>query len=469
MRIGAIDQGTTSTRVLVVDEDGAPEIRHSIRHQQFYPQQGWVEHDPLALLANVRTCIEAAGRVDVIGIANQGESCLAWDAVSGEPLSPVIVWQDDRTSRTIEQMRADGLEALTLERARLPLSSYFSASKLAWIMRALPAVAQARCRGRLRMGTTDSFFLDRLTGEFATDITTASRTSLMNLASGQWDNDLCRIFDVPLECLPEIRPTVASFGGVNGVPIRVSIVDQQAALYGHGCRCSGEAKITFGTGAFMLAVTGTEIVCAPEFGLLPTVAWKMDGVTTFALDGGVFHAGAALEWAARLGLFENFPELSAFEAEPAIARGLAFIPALAGLACPHWDRNAASLWIGMSPGTSRTDLCQSVLEGVALRTAEVISAMNECLALRSHVSIDGGLNGSPYFAQFLADVSRRTIVSKPSNELTALGCAAVAARESGHLFTTPQNKDTIYSPRDVDFKAWRKRFSDAVERAKRWR
>lgn len=468
MPIAAIDQGTTSTRVLEVNADGTPEIRHSIRHRQFYPQPGWVEHDPRELLENVRKCIEAAGRVDAIGIANQGESCLAWDALSGEPLSPVLVWQDDRTGGMIEQMRADGLEALTLERARLPLSSYFSAPKLAWIMRTLPSADEARRRGRLRIGTTDSFFLDRLTGEFATDVTTASRTSLMNLATGQWDNDLCRIFDIPIECLPEIRPTAASFGSVNGIPIRVSIVDQQAALYGHGCRHSGDAKITFGTGAFMLAVAGKEIVSVPESGLLPTVAWKVEGVTTFALDGGVFHAGAAIEWASRLGLFATFADLNAFTAEPAIARGLAFLPALTGLACPHWDREAAALWIGMSPGTSRADLCQSILEGVALRTAEVISAMNERIALRDRISIDGGLSGSPYFAQFLADVSRRTIVSKCFNDLTALGCAGIAAQEAGHPVAAP-GEDTVYSPRDVEFQAWRERFSDAVRRAKHWR
>jgi glycerol kinase len=425
-----------------------------------------VEHDPRELLDNVRACIASAGRVDAIGIANQGESCLAWDAVSGAPLSPLIVWQDTRTSGAIERMRAEGLETLTLERARLPLHSYFTASKLAWILQNVPAAADARRQGRLRLGTTDSFFLHHLTGEFATDATTASRTSLMNLASGQWDPELCRMFDIPLECLPEIRSTIDSFGMVDGIPIRASVVDQQASLFGHGCRSRGDTKITFGTGAFVLAITGSEIVCKPESGLLPTVAWRIDGTTTFALDGGVFHAGAAVDWAFRLGLFERVEDLNRFESRTAIERGLVFVPALTGLASPHWDPSAAGLWIGMSSDTTRADLCQSILEGIALRTAEVIAAMDEHLGICDSISIDGGLAASPYFAQFLADVCRRSIERKPI-ELTAYGCAALAAEGIGAL--TIPSSSPMHSPRDVPHELWHERFSEAVRRAKRWR
>lgn len=468
MRIAAIDQGTTSTRVLVVEEDGSAEIRYSVRHRQYFPQTGWVEHDPIELLNNIRACIEAAGRVDAIGIANQGESCLAWDAKTREPLSPVLVWQDDRTSASVARMREEGLEALTLDRARLPLSCYFSAPKLAWILRNSPGAAEALRRGQLRLGTTDSFFLDRLTGVFLTDITTASRTSLMNLASNRWDSELCRSFDVPLECLPEIRSTVGVFGSTNGIPIYANVVDQQAALYGHGCRVEGDAKITFGTGAFLLGITGDEIVSAPESGLLPTPAWRIDDATTFALDGGVFHAGAAVEWASRVGLVGTFDELGTFESEPAIAKGLAFVPALTGLGCPHWDEEAAALWIGISPGTSRMDLCQSILEGVALRTAEVISAMARHLPLREELRIDGGLSRSAYFAQFLADVSRRTIVVKASSDMAAFGCAGLAARGIGLSIALPSNQ-AVYLPRPVEFEVWTDRFTAAVARAKRWR
>ncbi len=464
MRVAAVDQGTTSTRLLVVD-GGDARIVHSVRHRQHHPQPGWVEHDPLELLANVRACAEAAGPVAALGLDNQGESCLAWDAVTGEPLSPVIVWQDNRTGEAIERLRADGAEALTLERAGLPLDPYFSATKLAWLLARLEP-AQRR---RLRLGTTDAWFLDRLTGTFATDVTTASRTSLMNLATCCWDDELCRLFGVPMECLPEIRPTVGPFGGIGSVPVTAAMVDQQAALYGHGCRVPGDAKVTFGTGAFALAVTGAEIVRAPERGLLPTVAWRHGAETVYAVDGGVYDAGAAVEWAGTLGLFADLGELDAFEAPPAIGRGLAFVPALSGLACPHWDRSAAALWLGMSAGTSKHDLCQALLEGIALRTAEVVAAMGERVALGRQLSIDGGLARSTYFAQFLADVTGRTVVRQGFDELTAFGCAALAAAGIGVTLAQPDHGRVVFEPRSPDAASWRARFSEAVTRARSWR
>ncbi|RMS50923.1 hypothetical protein ALP65_00869 [Pseudomonas aeruginosa] len=226
MRIAALDQGTTSTRVLVASQDGSADIQLALRHQQHHPQSGWVEHDPLELLANLQRCLEASGRVDAIGLANQGESCMAWDARSGEPLSPLIVWQDNRTTPHIERLRASGAEALVLERSGLPLDAYFSASKLGWIVEHLPAARRALKAGRLRLGTSDAWFLDRLCGTFATDVTTASRTALMNLAEGRWDPDLCALFGVPIECLPEIRDTVGHFGVIGNTPlVRVTRFD----------------------------------------------------------------------------------------------------------------------------------------------------------------------------------------------------------------------------------------------------
>ena len=471
MRIAALDQGTTSTRVLVVSDNGSADIQLSLRHQQHHPHPGWVEHDPLELLNNLQRCLEATGQVDAIGLANQGESCLAWDAQTGEPLSPVIVWQDNRTSAEIAQLRGDGGEALTLERAGLPLDPYFSASKLAWIVRNLPAAQSALRAGRLRLGTTDAYFLDRLTGVFATDVTTASRTSLMNLATGQWDSQLCELFGVPMETLPQIRDTVGHFGEIGATPITASIVDQQASLYGHGCRNEGDAKITFGTGAFALTLTGEQIIRAPDKGLLATIAWQIDGKPTYAMDGGVYDASAAVEWAGRLGLFSDFSELAAFDEPPAIGRQLAFVPALSGLACPHWDRSAAALWVGMNGSTTRQDMCQAVLEGVALRSVEVITAMDEFLSVTDHLSIDGGLARSPYFAQFLADALQRCIVTQRFDELTAFGCAALAAKGLGVALKPPRNTSTTFHPKVSAEQArqWRASFSDAVTRCRDWR
>ncbi|USW94088.1 FGGY family carbohydrate kinase [Pseudomonas proteolytica] len=471
MRIAALDQGTTSTRVLVVSDNGSADIQLSLRHQQHHPHPGWVEHDPLELLNNLQRCLEATGQVDAIGIANQGESCLAWDAKTGEPLSPVIVWQDNRTSAEIAQLRGEGGEVLTLERAGLPLDPYFSASKLAWIVRNLPAAQSALKAGRLRLGTTDAYFLDRLTGVFATDVTTASRTSLMNLSTGQWDSQLCELFGVPMETLPQIRDTVGHFGEIGATPVTASIVDQQASLYGHGCRNEGDAKITYGTGAFALTLTGEQIIRAPDKGLLATIAWQIDGKPTYAMDGGVYDASAAVEWAGRLGLFSDFSELAAFDEPPAIGRQLAFVPALSGLACPHWDRSAAALWVGMNGSTTRQDMCQAVLEGVALRSVEVITAMDGFLSVTDHLSIDGGLARSPYFAQFLADALQRCIVTQRFDELTAFGCAALAAKGLGVALKPPRNTSTSFHPKVSAEQAqqWRATFSDAVTRCRDWR
>lgn len=467
MRIAAIDQGTTSTRILVAGADGKSAVLHSARHAQHHPQPGLVEHDAEELIAHIRECIAAAGRLDAIGIDNQGESCLAWDSETGEALSPVIVWQDARTQEMVERLKAEGAEELTLGRAGLPLDPYFSASKLRWLIDNNDKVGAALKARRLRLGTTDAFFLQRLTGTCATDVTTASRTSLMDLGRGTWDEDLCRLFGVPVEALPEIRPTVSPFGAIDGVPVTASVVDQQAALYGHGCRKPGDIKITFGTGAFVLAVTGSEIVRAPERGLLPTVAWQTQAGRHYAVDGGVYNAGSAIEWAERLGLLHDLGELAGFAGDAAIARGLAFVPALSGLAAPHWDRTAAGLFIGMGLDTERTDLLQAMLEGIALRTAEVVEAMAASLPIAPAISIDGGLTRSAYFRQFLADVLGKVLRLPDNDELTAYGTASLAALGFGKTLPLPPVSREI-SPRG-DAAPWRQRFSDAVSRAKGWR
>jgi len=437
MRFAAIDQGTTSTRALVVDDSGNLQVVHSVEHQQIYPQSGWVEHDPEELIRNIQACADAVGDVAAIGIDNQGESCLAWDAHSKAALSPVLVWQDNRTAGHIEDMKKQGYETEVLTRAGLPLDPYFSASKLAWIVRNIPAAAGALVKGTLRLGTTDAFFLDRLTGRFVTDVSTASRTSLMNLETLEWDPVLCDLFSVPIETLPKIVPTTGDFGtlktkhGLN--PVTASIVDQQAALYGFGCRKSGDAKITFGTGAFALMVTGEKIHRQPEQGLLPTVAWQLENTpAVYALDGGVYTASAAINWAKSLGLFSDFSEINAFDKPAAIDRGLVFVPALSGLGCPHWDAGARGVWLGLSLDHGPKDMVQAILEGVAFRAAQVMGAMDACVSLPKSVPIDGGMSGNAYFNQFLADVLGREIRPASIPELTGLGTALLAAEAMGY-------------------------------------
>jgi glycerol kinase len=441
MRLLAIDQGTTSTRGLVFEGDAPPEIIAALRHRQIYPQPGWVEHDPFEILQNIKTCVSAAGKVDAIGLANQGESCLAWDAITKAPLSPIIVWQDNRTDKAIGRLKADGVEPQIRQIAGLPLENYFAASKLRWLLDHNPDVQAALHKGRLRLGTTDSFWLDCLTGNYATDPTTASRTSLMNLAGLSWDKALCSIFGVPYEILAPIRPTASQFGTYAGIPITASIVDQQGALFGHGCRIPGDAKITFGTGAFALALAGETPPPAMN-GLISTVAWQTQPFgTRYAVEGGVYDAGAAVEWAKRIGLLNDFADLQALDGSfAAIEAGLVFVPALSGLACPQWDRNATGRWAGITTATTRHDLLKSILEGVALQTSEVVAALDRSIPLGSILHVDGGLSASRYFLQFLAEVTGKTIMRSQNAELTAYGCALLA----GHVTAnTPNTYDAF--------------------------
>jgi glycerol kinase len=472
MNILAIDQGTTSTRALSVDTDGHAKITHTVKHKQYYPRSGWVEHDAEELIASIEACIEASPGVSAIGIDNQGESCLAWHADSKQALTPVIVWQDNRTHEVIEALKRDGHEARVLELAGLPLDSYFSASKLAWILQNCSEAKDLLRQGKLRMGTTDAYFLDRLADRFVTDISTASRTSLLNLESGEWDDELCDLFGVPRQVLPEVVPTRGDLGSIESqgrrIPVTASVVDQQASLYGHGCRDVGDAKITFGTGAFALAITGDQPQRSPEQGLLPTVAWEtIPGKPVYALDGGVYCAGSAVEWGRKLGLFDDYAEINQFTGPSAIERDLVFVPALSGLACPHWDRRAAGLWLGMSLETGRSDLARAILEGVALRAAEVIRAMGEFATIAEQVSIDGGVSVNPYFCQFLANVLERQVSVKAMAELTAFGTAALAGGIETPLAADTQAQ-TDYLP-NADMSQYLERFGEAVARARQWR
>lgn len=462
MRIASIDQGTTSTRCLVVDDGGAWHVAAAIRHKQFHPHPGHVEHDGEELIANIRTVLAKAGPVDAVALANQGESCLAWDAKTKEPLSPVIVWQDSRTSADLLTLPADA-EAISKRICGLPLDPYFSASKLAWLLKNNSDVKAAYKAGRLRLGTTDAFFLDRLCDNFATDCATASRTGLMDLQTLSWSEELCELHNVPIECLPKIHPVNAGFGMIDGKPLQVSIVDQQAALYGHNCRKPGDCKITFGTGAFLLALTGCE---RPQTGkLLPTVAWqKNNDKAFFAVEGGVYDAGAALEWARKIGFFTDMSELAGFSGPSAISRGLSFVPAISGLAAPYWDRQAACSFIGMVHATDKRDMVRAILEGIALLTTKLIENTSEIVPLNNTISIDGGLSQNAYFAQFLASASGRTIIVPQMHELTAFGLAELC----GVTIEGIRERPAIYKPDDSVSNQDHLLFDSAIQRSCKW-
>ncbi|WMS44713.1 FGGY family carbohydrate kinase [Acuticoccus sp. MNP-M23] len=470
MSILAIDQGTTSTRAILVAADGTARTLHAATHKQHYPGPGHVEHDPRVLLTNVRAGLDAAASVpdlDAVGLANQGESCLAWNRHTGEPITPVIVWQDDRTRGDIKRLRQEGHEPQARERTGLPLDPYFSASKLGWILREIPEAARLAGSGALSLGTTDAFFRQHLTGRCETDVTTASRTGLMNLASLTWDAELCALYGVPADALPPIGPSAGPLGtvrvGSRDKPLAASLVDQQAALYGHGCTNPGDAKITCGTGAFMLCVTGSEPPAGSK-GALPTVLWQRAGqAPRYGLDGAVYSAAAAVNWAQGLGLFKSFDEIERFDAPPAIGRGLAFVPALSGLACPRWDRSARGAFLGLSLDTTPRDMMQAVLEGIALRLAEVAAAIDAEQTLADTLPLDGGLSVNPYFTRFLADCTGRTLRIADIPDVTAIGTARLAAEAVSVRCAVPGNGRLVH-PQPLGFDA-ASRFRTAVEAA----
>ena len=467
MKLGAIDQGTTSTRALMLS-DGKAEVCATFTHNQFYPATGWVEHDPRELLKNVRACCDVLVSADALGLDNQGESCLAWDRKTGEPISPVIVWQDNRTANVTNKLKMDGHEERVKALSGLPLDPYFSATKLAWILANVGEAKDLLSEKRLALGTTDAFFMQNLVGRFVTDVTTASRTSLMNLQTMEWDDELCNLFGVPTDTLPEILSTQAEFGElkVKGrmIPLRASVVDQQASLYGHGCRNVGDAKITLGTGAFALAINGDSPEMNDPHGLLPTVAWRLGReAPIYALDGGVYNAASAVNWARRLGLFSEYQQINTFETPAAIDRGLIFVPALSGLACPHWQRETRACFEGMSLDTGPLDLVQAVLEGVALRIAEVIFAMDKRVSIGEEIAVDGGLSNNSYICQFLAEVLGRSIRVTNQSELTAIGCAQLAGIGLEEVSIT-ENESRVYTPNGKMRLDWMKTFSSAVTR-----
>jgi glycerol kinase len=474
-----IDQGTTGTKAMVLRADGSSRTIEAIEHRQIRPRSGWVEHDPEELCGSVLTMAYRADDVVALGIANQGETVVAWHADTKEPLYNAIVWQDVRTRVEVERLKAEGAEALTLDRAGLPLDPYFSASKLRWLIDHAPGAADLLARNKLRLGTTDSFFLDRLCGVFATDVTTASRTSLMNLRTLGWDDDLCGLFGVPREALAPIRSTTGAWGTMSSrgrdLAVVASVVDQQAALFGHGTRGEGSCKITFGTGAFCLSVTGSHIVSDAASGLLPTVAWSLGpGNDVYALDGGVYHAASAVRWLKQLGLFTAYDELDGYEGPSAIERGLAFVPALTGLGCPYWDRSAAGMWLGIGLDTSKRDLCRAVLEGIALRASEVVRAMERLAGARTELSIDGGMSHNEYFCQFLADCLGRDVRVAADADLTALGTAQLALIGSGMIAGVgalppgPPHRRVAHA-KSGSPTAIHDRFGEAVRRARGWR
>ena len=445
----ALDRGTTSSRTLVVDRDGHVVASAQQTLGQTYPQPGWVEQDAAAIwrsqLETAREALRRAGLdpagVAAVGIANQRETTVVWERASGAPVAPAIVWQDRRTADACAALGAAGHEALVRERTGLLLDPYFTATKLGWILDHAPGGRARAARGELAAGTVDSWLVWHLTGGrlHVTDATNASRTLLYDLRAGDWDDELLALFGLPRELLPRVVDTCRVVGETDpalfGRPLPIAALcgDQQAALFGQGCVAPGQAKVTYGTGCFLLAHTGDRPVASSR-GLLTTVALQRDRARTFALEGSAFVGGAAVRWLGdALGVVATAAEASELAAQVGSSgEGVTFVPALAGLGAPHWDPAARGAFFGLSLGTTRAHLARAVLEGVAFEVADLAGAAaadagRELDELRA----DGGASVSDPLLQLQADLLGIPVVRAAQSEATALGAAALAGLAVG--------------------------------------
>lgn len=442
----ALDQGTTSSRAIVMDEGGATRGISQAEFPQIYPAAGLVEHDPEAIWSSqlqvAREALAAAGitagDLAGIGITNQRETTLLWDRATGEPLHNAIVWQDRRTAEHCERLRGDSQAPLIKHRTGLEVDPYFSATKLAWLLDNVPEARARAEAGELAFGTVDTWLLWRLTGRHATDASNASRTMLYNLETGTWDAELLDLFGIPDSVLPEILPSSHHYGDTHAelfgapVPVRALIGDQQSALFGQLCTSPGSAKTTYGTGCFLLANTGAEIVRS-ETGLLTTVAWQLGDTTTYALEGAVFIGGAAVQWLRDgLQIIDSSPDVEPLADSVESSEGVYFVPALAGLGAPHWDPYARGALFGLTRGTTTGHIARATLEGIAYQVADVLDAMAaDRGAPIVSLHVDGGAAANDLLLQFQADLLEAEVVRPNQLETTALGAAYLAGLDAG--------------------------------------
>lgn len=436
----AIDQGTTSTRAILFDEAARPVASAQRELTQHYPKPGWVEHDPEEIWSTteavVRGALESSGlsaeRVAAIGITNQRETVIVWDRSTGKPIHSAIVWQDRRTADTCASLRKDGAEPAVRAATGLLLDPYFSATKLAWLLDTVAGARAAAERGELAFGTVDSFLLWRLTSGrvHATDVTNASRTLLYDIHAQCWDPELCKLFRVPEAILPDVHDNGHVFGRTRPsllgleIPIAGIAGDQQAALFGQACFERGSVKSTFGTGCFMLLNTGGEAV-ASRHRLLTTPAYRRDGRMTYALEGSIFVAGAAVKWLRDgLGLIAEASETAGLATELPDSHGVYMVPAFVGLGAPYWDSDARGAIHGLTLGATGAHLARAALEAVGYQSLDLLGAMAaDGAAVATTIRVDGGMAANDWLCQFLADILA-VPVERPHNlETTALGAA----------------------------------------------
>ncbi len=444
----AIDQGTTSTRAMLFDTGGKPVASHAIPLKQFYPANGWVEHDTEEIWQAALVCCREAAKgvvakdIAAIGITNQRETTVLWDRASAKPLHPAIVWQDRRTAERCRTLKEQGREAMVAEHTGLLIDPYFSATKLEWLLANVPGARERAASGALAFGTIDSWLIYRLTRGrvHATDVTNASRTMLFDIKTLGWDEEMLRLFGIPRGLLPEVRDSAGDFGTTDilGSPIPILGVagDQQAAAFGQACFAPGDVKATYGTGCFVLVNTGN-VATQSRNRLITTAAYRVKNQTAYAIEGSIFIAGAVVQWLRdALGIIHASDEVETLAARAKDIPGLYFIPAFTGLGAPYWDPEARGAILGLTRDAGTAEIARAALDAVCYQTRDLMEAMGRDisaarLSAPKALRVDGGMVKSDEFCKRLADLTGLVIERPKIIETTALGAAYLAGLGAG--------------------------------------
>ncbi|ARS90454.1 glycerol kinase GlpK [Natrarchaeobaculum aegyptiacum] len=501
--VGAVDQGTTGTRFIVFDHGGRVVANAYEKHEQIYPEPGWVEHDPMEIWENTKQVITQAfgqagirpDQLEAIGVTNQRETTVLWDADSGRPVHNAIVWQDRRTTERVEQLEADGQVESIRAKTGLEADAYFSATKAEWLLEEGDPIKMERSRpddirdraerGDVLFGTIDTWLIYNLTGAHVTEVTNASRTMLYNIHDLEWDDDLLAEFSVPREMLPEVRPSSdeETYGTTDPegfleaeIPVAGALGDQQAALFGQTCFDAGDAKNTYGTGSFFLLNTGPEAV-ESDHGLLTTIGFQRSGEPVqYALEGSIFVTGAAIEWLEDVSLIDDPTETAELARSVDSTDGVYVVPAFTGLGAPHWDQRARGTIVGMTRGTRREHIVRATLESIAYQTRDVAEAMeaDSGIEMRS-LKVDGGAVKNNFLCQLQADILGSAIVRPVVDETTALGSAYAAGLAVGYWNDLEELRRNWQVDREFDPTMDREtadtrydRWSDAVQCSLGW-
>ena len=484
---GCIDQGTTSSRFIVFNDQGQIVASQQQEFTQYLPNEVSVEHDPIEIWDSVKNCISkiddefSINQLDSIGITNQRETTLAWRKSTGEPLHNALVWQDTRTQDICDEIKQ--IEELSVEfiKTGLPIATYFSLSKILWLLRNVDEVNKAKLDNDLCFGTIDSWLLYKLTGNHVTDVTNASRTLLMDLHTLNWMEDVINRLDIPLDSLPSIKPSMFNYGTNEGilknVPITAVLGDQQASLFGQNCIASGDVKNTYGTGCFALTNTGSDIVYSNN-GLLSTVAYQKDGDKPhYAIEGSVSIAGAAVQWLRdNLNIIKESSEVEALAMAEKDNGDVYFVPAFSGLFSPHWDETARGVLVGLSRFSNKSHIARAVLESVAYQSNELLESMEKDIGITfESVNVDGGMVVNNLLMQFQSDIFNKKVISQEINEITALGAGAASflfinnlPLENMNTFITQSktwNPNIDSKQREQYLNKWNK----AINKSKQWK